>query len=219
MKKINIILIAIMVTMMTSCTDNGKKAETKDAENVEVVENNKTKTFKTVKAGSLSWRATHLGGAQPRFGKIYFQDASVLVNSGKLTNATVTINMSTLSVESFPEGAEEIGKLTGHLQSADFFNIEKFPTSKFELTNLQTNAGGFNSKVTGNLTILGISKSITFSANVNVSDSEVSIKSENFSVDRTDWGLTYNVEGSEGVPVDYLIANDIGFEIDFTLTK
>ena len=31
---------------------------------------------------------------------------------------------------------------------------------------------------------------------------------------RTDCGLVYNTEGTEGVPVDYLISNDIGFTID-----
>ena len=206
--------------MMTSCNNNGKKAETKEAKNVEVVKTNKTTTFDTVKDGSyLSWRATHLGGLQPRFGKIYFSDARFLVNSGKLTNASVTIKMASLTVESFPEGAKEIGKLTGHLLSADFFAIEKYPTSKFELTSIQKATGTHNSQVTGNLTILSISKSITFAANVTISDNEVSIKSEEFSVNRTDWGLTYNVEGTAGVPTNYLISNEIGFTIDVTLTK
>lgn len=218
MKKV-ILSIVLIGAMMTSC-NNGKKAKTKDVEKIETVKNNETETFTTVANGSLSWKASHLGGAQPRFGKIYYKEAKVLVNSGTITNATFTIDMSTLTVESFPKGAEEIGKLTGHLKSADFFNIEKYPSSKFELTNLKTITGDFNTViVTGNLTILDVSKSISFNANVNVSDTEVSIKSENFSVDRTDWGLTYNVEGSVGVPVDYLIANDIGFVIDVTLKK
>ncbi len=210
----------IVGVMMTSCNNNGKKAETKDAENVELTKTNKTVTFKAVKNGSsVSWKASHLGGVQPRFGKIYFKDARFLVNGGTLTNASVEMNMSTLTVENFPEGAEETGKLTGHLQSADFFNIEKYPISKFELTKLQNTTGTYNSKVTGNLTILDVTKSITFSANVNVTENEVSIQSEDFSVDRTDWGLSYNTEGTAGVSVDYLIANDIGFTINITLTK
>ena len=73
--------------------------------------------------------------------------------------------------------------------------------------------------VTGNLTILDVTKSITFKANISINENEVSVISEDFSIDRTEWGLTYHVEGSEGVPVDYLIANDIGFTINLTVTK
>lgn len=210
----------IIGALMTSCSNNGSKAETKEAQDVEVVKTNATVIFKSVKDGSfISWRATHLGGVQPRFGKIYFKDANFLVNNGTLTNASVVMNMSTLTVESFPEGAEEIGKLTGHLLSPDFFNIEKYPTSIFELTNLKETAGDYNSMVTGNLTILGISKSITFNANVNVSENEISIISEDFLINRTDWSLTYNTEGTAGVSVDYIISNDIGFAINVILTK
>ena len=206
--------------MFASCTDKGKKAETTDAKEVEVVKSNETTVFKNVKDNSfVSWRSSHLGGVQPRFGKIQLGASSFFVNSGKLSNATINIDMSSLTVENFPEGAEEKGKLTGHLLSADFFNIAKYPTSKFELTNIATTEGEFNSKVTGNLTILDATKSITFNANVNVSANGVSVKSEDFKVNRTDWGLTYNTEGTAGVPVDYLITNDIGFTIDISATK
>ena len=219
MNKAILIVLAISV-IMTSCGNNGNKAETKDAETVEVVETNETQTFKTIKSGSIvDWRASHLGGMQPRFGKISVENATFLVNKGQLSNASVVMNMSSLTVDNFPEGAEEKGKLTGHLISADFFNTEKYPSSKFELTKLESTEGDYNSKVTGNLTILDVTKSITFNANVSVTATEVAIQSEDFSIDRTDWGLSYHVEGSEGVPVDYLIANDIGFTINVTLTK
>ena len=129
------------------------------------------------------------------------------------------MDMASLTVENFPEGAAEKGKLTGHLQSGDFFNIEKYPTSKFVLTKREGTAGEYNSRITGNLTMLDVTKSITFIANVKVSENEVSVKSEDFKINRTDWGLSYNTEGTAGVPVDYLIANDIGFTIDVTITK
>jgi polyisoprenoid-binding protein YceI len=141
------------------------------------------------------------------------------VNNAQISNASIKIDMSTLTVESFPEGAEEIAKLTGHLKSPDFFNIEKYPYSKFELTRVQKTKGEYNSIVTGNLTILNVTKSITFNADISILDNEVSIKSENFSVDRKNWGLTYNTEGTEGVPVDYLISDDISFTINLILSK
>lgn len=216
MKKI---IGSIIIVLIVSCS-NEKKAETKNAVNVKVVKTDKTTTFSNVKDGSyIDWKASHLGGVQPRFGKIYVKEATFLINDNTLTNATVSIDMSTLTVESFPAGAEEIGKLTGHLQSKDFFDIGKFPTSKFELTKLENANGDYNSIITGNLTILAITKSISFNANVAFTDKDVSIKSEDFSVNRTDWGLTYNVEGTAGVPVDYIVSNNIGFTINVTLTR
>lgn len=220
MLKRNIFLLAIIMVAMLSACSNGNQAETKDAEKVEVIKNSTTAEFKTVESGSaMEWRAAHLGGVQPRFGKVYFIDGSVLVNKGKLTNATFTVDMKSLTVENFPEGAKEIEQLTGHLLSKDFFDIEKYPRSKFELTKVETTTKDYNSKVTGNLTILGVTKSISFDARINIADDKVSISSEDFSINRTDWGLTYNVEGTAGVPVDYLIANDIGFTINATVTR
>lgn len=206
--------------MFSSCSDNGKHAKTKDAAKVEVVKNSKTGTFKNVVAGShMTWRATHLGGLQPRFGKVGLKNAEFLVNGGKVTNATVVVDLNSLTVESFPAGSQQIAKLEGHLKNADFFNTPTYPTAKFELTDIKEGSGDFNSVVTGNLTIKDKTKSITFNANVNVANDKVSIISEDFSVNRTDWDLTYNTEGTVGVPKDYLIANDIGFKIDVTAGK
>lgn len=216
------LLWAIAMGMMVSaCSNNGTEATTGEAEKVEVVEETSaTTTLNIVKEGSaVAWRASHLGGVQPRNGSVMLKEATVLVEGSTLKNASVLMDIAGLKVENFPEGSDENAKLTGHLLSGDFFNVEKFPTAKFELTNLEAAEGEYNSTVTGNLTILDATKSITFKANVNASDSEVSIQSEDFSVDRTNWGLSYNTEGTAGVPVDYLIANDIGFTINVTVTK
>ncbi len=215
-----ILMTFALLAFLSSCSNNGNKAETQDAQKVEVTENSATTSFNTIAAGShLNWRASHLGGMQKRFGTVNLKSANAKVNNGKLSNATVLIDMNTLVVKSFPEGAPQGPKLTGHLKSADFFNAATYPTAKFELTKLTPAQGDYNSTVTGNLTILDITKSITFKANINITGDKVSIKSEDFSVDRKDWGLTYHTEGTPNVPTDYLIADDIGFTIDVTLTK
>lgn len=212
--KQTILMLTVVAAMMSSCATNGKKAETKDAEKVEISKNETTVIYSKVdQASFLDWRASHLGGVQPRYGKVYVKTAEILVNNDQITNASIEIDMTTFTVENF-EDEDSKNKLTGHLQSDDFFQISTYPISKFELTNIEAAEGDYNAIVTGNLTILDVTKSITFNANVAVSSDEVSIKSEDFVVNRTDWGLVYNTEGTEGVPVDYLISNDIGFTID-----
>ena len=219
MKK-TILSALVMGVLLSSCTDNGEKVEASDAEQVEVTQTETTLELSTIAEGShVDWRASHLGGVAPRWGKISLQSAELLVNNGDLTNAKVVMDMGAFTVENFEDDAESTAKLTGHLQSADFFEIETYPTSTFEMTGIEATEGDFNSKVTGNLEIKGVTKSISFDANVTVSDESVTIKSQDFAVDRTDWDLSYNVEGTEGVPTDYLIANEIGFTIDVTISK
>ena len=59
-------------------------------------------------------------------------------------------------------------KLENHLKSIDFFNVEKFPTSKLTITKVSFNQGAF--KVMGDLTIRGITHSVEFPAIINFSD-------------------------------------------------
>ena len=218
MKKV-ILSVLVLSAVMVSCSDNGTKTEAKEAVAVEVTATETTQTYAKVAEGShIDWRASHLGGVQPRYGKMMLKGAEVMTTDNIVTNAKVVLDMNNFTVDSF-EDQESIDKLTGHLKSDDFFKVSAHPTSTFELASIESQEGDYNSKVTGNLTILGVTKSIAFSANVTVSDASVSIKSEDFVVNRTDWGLTYNTEGTEGVPADYLISNDIGFTIDVTVNK
>ena len=212
--------VVLGVVTMSSCSNNGEKAEVQEAQEVVVNNSEQTTTFSVINENSeIDWRASHLGGAQPRFGKIGMKSAQFLINNNELSNATVVMDMNSISVESFPEGDENIKKLEGHLTSDDFFDAPNHPTATFELTSTESNDGDFSSLVTGNLTIMEITKSITFKANISVSENSASLKSEDFAINRADWNLTYNAEGTEGVPVNYLIADDIGFTIDVTVDR
>ena len=219
MKTTTLVVLAFSA-FLVSCSDNGKQVEAGDAKEVETVQTETTVTYNIIKEGSyLDWRASHMGGVEPRFGKMYAQSANVLVNNGEVSNATIVVDMNTMTVENFGDDIESAAKLSGHLLSADLFNTEVHPTAKFELTDIAKGSGDYNSSVTGNLTILGNSKSITFNANVSITEDEISVKSEDFAITRQDWGIVYNSEGDEGVPAEYIIASDIGFTINVTIAK
>jgi polyisoprenoid-binding protein YceI len=49
----------------------------------------------------------------------------------------------------------------GHLKSADFFDVEKFPTMTFKSTNIDS-TGGSDYAVTGDFTLHGVNKPVTF---------------------------------------------------------
>jgi polyisoprenoid-binding protein YceI len=84
-------------------------------------------------------------------------------------------------------------KLAGHLKSPDFFDIAQFPKSTFESTAVTVTPGGENGathSVTGNLTMRGVTKSITFPAKITVSPAGVSATAD-FVINRKDFGVVY----------------------------
>jgi len=217
MKKTTIIAF-VLGLFLVSCGSNA--VETGEAQ--EVTENNSAEAvdYSTLGEGShVQWRAAHLGGIVKRYGKVSLVSANVKTLENKVTNASITIDLGSLTVENFEEGDESKGKLEGHLKSADFFDVENNPTAAFELTGIEAGTGDYNSMVTGNLTIMDSTKSITFGANITVTDESVTVKSEDFTVNREDWGLTHNKEGTANVPAEYLISSDLGFTIDATINK
>jgi len=79
-------------------------------------------------------------------------------------------------------------KLTGHLKSSDFFDVKTNPTAKFVSTKIEDSKVGYI--ITGDLTINGKTKSITFTAKTETAEGKFTLKSD-FSIDRTDYGMTY----------------------------
>ncbi len=82
-------------------------------------------------------------------------------------------------------------KLTGHLMSADFFDVEKFPEAGFKSTEIfEAKADGATHKITGNMTIREITKNITFPATVKAEGDMVNAMTE-FTLKRFDYGIEF----------------------------
>ena len=83
-------------------------------------------------------------------------------------------------------------KLTDHLKSEDFFDVSKYDESRFVATAIEPGGEeGATHTVTGNFTLHGVTKSITFPATVAVTPEKATLTSE-FSIDRNDFGITYS---------------------------
>jgi len=80
-------------------------------------------------------------------------------------------------------------KLTGHLKSPDFFDVEKFPQSTFDVTSI-TKSGDPSYTVSGNFTLHGVSKNISFPATVTQTGDTVKIAAK-FNINRKDFGIVY----------------------------
>jgi len=80
-------------------------------------------------------------------------------------------------------------KLTAHLKNEDFFDVEKHPESKFQLTSVkETGEGSY--EVSGNLTMTGNTRNITFPATATIGDGKAKIHAK-FDINRKDWGIVY----------------------------
>jgi polyisoprenoid-binding protein YceI len=107
-----------------------------------------------------------------------------LVNN-KPEESRVSIDIDTNSIFSDDD------KLTGHLKSADFFEVEKYPKATFVSTKITPDASGAgNYTVTGDFDLHGQKKTITFPAKIMVNDAEVAVDTE-FSINRKDFGIVY----------------------------
>ncbi len=80
-----------------------------------------------------------------------------------------------------------------HLRSADFFDVEKFPETTFVAQKIDPDGDGI--RVTGDLTVRGTTRTITFPASVQrIADNEISLDAE-VPIDRRDYGLRWNFVG------------------------
>jgi polyisoprenoid-binding protein YceI len=104
------------------------------------------------------------------------------VVNGKLASTGNRVVIDTTSLYS------DNDRLTGHLKSPDFFNVKQFTNAVFETTSIET--GATNATVTGNLTLHGITKQISFPANVQVAADSVTVNSE-FFLNRLDFEMKY----------------------------
>jgi len=122
----------------------------------------KTSTIDVSKS-YVSWLSKKVVGQHN--GKVKLQSGSVTTkDGGVLTGGEFTIDMKTITCEDLTD-QDYNKKLIGHLNSSDFFDVNDHPTATLKVTKvlkLTNKANSYN--LTGDLTIKGITKSITFPA-------------------------------------------------------
>ncbi|RKN78347.1 YceI family protein [Ulvibacterium marinum] len=133
------------------------------------------------KESKVTWKAYKVTGSHT--GTVDLTEGALMFDGDKLTGGEFVVNMASL-ISTDLEG-EYKGKLEGHLKSDDFFGVETHPTSKLVFTNVK--ASGKNSyEVTGDLTIKGITKPVTFDVSIYGSKATATLK-----VDRAEYDVRY----------------------------
>ncbi|QNH61303.1 YceI family protein [Hymenobacter sediminicola] len=187
MKKI-LVPALLAVSLLAAPVYAGNPAAAKAASSLKAAD----KTYKVQpQLSTLGWVGKKVTGQHD--GNVQFKDGSVLVRGNQIVGGTFVVDMNTLKVTDIKD-ADTNGKLVGHLRSEDFFSIDKNPTATFKITKVATlkkaDAAGNNANITGDLTIKGITQSITFPAKTGVKGGLASA-SGTATIDRTKFDIKY----------------------------
>lgn len=152
-------------------------------------------------------------------GTVNVTGGSVSAQNGMVTGGEFTLDMTSITVTDL-EGDQK-SNLEGHLKGSaddnknDFFNVADFPTATFAITKVTKKEGdpAGNALVYGNLTMKDQTKEVGFTANIDVKDEMVRVSTNEFAINRTDWGIKYGsptfVEGLK----DKAINDDIKLKV------
>jgi polyisoprenoid-binding protein YceI len=132
-------------------------------------------------------------------------------------NPTAATGSFTIAAASLNTGVEQ---RDGHLRSADFFDVEKYPEITFVSTAV-TPMGGNEYTVTGDLTIRGITRPVGLRTEfLGLYTSMGGARRAGFhataTINREEWGLTWNVGLEAG---GWLVGKDIRLEIDLAVEE
>ncbi|MDI1303909.1 MAG: YceI family protein [bacterium] len=131
---------------------------------------------------SINWVGKKVTGQHN--GTVNLKDGKLVFKGKKLVGGTFNVDMTSLTATDLQ--GEYQGKLNGHLKSEDFFGTEKFPTATLVFKNVRVKAPNVYT-VTGDLTIKGITKPITFDLATTKNTAATTFK-----VDRTKYDIKYN---------------------------
>lgn len=173
-------------------------------------------------SSSITWIGSKPTGTHEGVFKV--NEGTLYVNNDSLTGGTFNIDMRSLNNTDLAADPENKGKLEGHLKSGDFFDVEKYPTSKFEITSVSKYVADSSNKVIlenpthiiqGNLTLKDSTKNISFPAKITVDANGINALAD-LNIDRTLWGMNYKGPNN---PQDWFISKDVHLKINVVATK
>ncbi|MGC9453053.1 MAG: YceI family protein [Oceanipulchritudo sp.] len=148
---------------------------------------------------------THTGLLTPKSFKVSITD------EGKVESLDVDLDMTGIDVTDL-EGKNRT-KLIKHLSSEDFFFVEKYPVSTFQLEQY---ADGL---LHGTITIRGIAKHMAIPVTVKGSPEQGWVLSGRFTFNRQDFNVNYQNGGLFGVAKDKLIRDEVQLDIELKVKK
>ncbi len=132
-------------------------------------------------------------------------DVEYVNNDPTKSRVNITIDMNSTKTDD--------ANLTKHLMTPDFFDVAKFPQATFVSTEIKPGGDkGASHTVTGNLTLHGVTKAVSFPATISITP-DVATVDANFAINRKDFGINY--PGAQ----DNLIRDDVVMKLTIRANK
>ncbi|MCC7343704.1 MAG: YceI family protein [Deltaproteobacteria bacterium] len=139
-----------------------------------------------VQQSQIEWVGKKVTGQHN--GLVTLKGGQVTLDGQKLTGGDFKIDMKSIKVLDLTDPAAN-QKLTNHLNSDDFFSTASHPESVFKITSVK-DLGSGKAEITGDLTIKGITKPVTFPAELSFQGDKIKATGT-LKLDRTLWNIRY----------------------------
>jgi polyisoprenoid-binding protein YceI/rhodanese-related sulfurtransferase len=140
----------------------------------------------------IEWTGRNLTGAH--MGTLKLSAGEIEIENGQPVRGEFTLEMSSIANTDLEDG-EMRKMLMAHLKSDDFFDVARFPTAELHISKItsvpEAKPGSPNAEVTGELTLKGVRRAITFSAMLGVTPDGLLAADAHFDIDRTQWNVLY----------------------------
>lgn len=140
----------------------------------------------SLKQSKVEWVGKKVTGQHN--GTVNIKSGSLVVKDGMLKGGEFVMDMTTIT--SLDLEGEYQQKLNGHLKSADFFGVEKYPEAKFVITNVKENGKNGRFTVTGDITIKETTKELNFDAQL-VDSGDGIVAVADIVIDRSEFDVRY----------------------------
>ncbi len=181
MKKLVLLFSVILFTLSSCKEEKTKQNNTKPTKKESV-----KPSSKKIK-NSLVWKGYKPTGFH--VGTIDIKSTDFKFKGTQLIGGTVVFDMNTIKDIDLKDAGDN-ADLVNHLKSTDFFDVVSHPTSKFEITAINSDKLN-NLEIIGKLTLNGITKEIKFPATIKGNNGSKFLISKVIKIDRTDFGVKY----------------------------
>ncbi len=138
---------------------------------------------------SVEFKVTHLAISKVR-GEFKDFDAGFTFEPGRPELWSVEATIDAASIDTGNERRDD------HLRSADFLDVEQYPTITFRSTGVEMDEDGSRGRLMGDLTIRGVTRPVTmdleFAGMVDFMGTTKAGFEASTTIDRKDYGLTWN---------------------------
>jgi len=154
-------------------------------------------------------------------GTLKLLDGGLVVNNDSIVAGKFVIDMH--KIKDSDMSTKQYGTAVLILENTlknEFFEVEKYPLALFDLQEIK-HLQGKEYELTGDFTLHGNTLCVTFKATIDLKGDLIKLKSEKFSIDRTDWGI-YRMSPKRPYSDDengWTVPDEIEVQIDLQLKK